>query len=145
MMNANSRIRFALPCLALQIVFFCTLHHFIIIIVQIYLQTLNSSTCVSDIFVECVSKIKLILSVILYTQCGAVCFQFTHFPCDDSENIYTLSYYHHQIGSMGYYSGLDHETMACAVCLSIFLIQPVIKCAKSMPFWCLSKDQKLDS
>ena len=32
-----------------------------------------------------------------YTICGAVCFQFTHFRCDDWENIYTLSYYHHQI------------------------------------------------
>ena len=32
-----------------------------------------------------------------------MCFQFTHFPCDDWENIYTLSYYHHEIGSMNYY------------------------------------------
>ena len=54
-------------------------------------------------FVECVSKIKHILSVIHYTICGAVWFQVTHFPCDDWENIYTLSYYHHQIGSMNYY------------------------------------------
>ena len=54
-------------------------------------------------FVECVSKIKHILSVIHYTICGAVCFQFTHFFCDDWENIYTLSYYHHQIWSMNYY------------------------------------------
>ena len=44
------------------------------------------------------SKIKHILS-----KCGAVCFQFTRFSCDDWENIYTLSYYHHQIGSMNYY------------------------------------------
>ena len=55
------------------------------------------------IFVECVSKISHILSVIHYTIRGAVCFQFTNFPCDDWENIYTLSYYHHQIGSMSYY------------------------------------------
>ena len=34
---------------------------------------------------------------------GFLCFQFTHFLCDDWENIYTLSYYHHQIGSMNYY------------------------------------------
>ena len=54
-------------------------------------------------FVECVSKIKHILSVIHYTICGAVCFQFTHFSYDDWENRYTLSYYHHQIGSMNYY------------------------------------------
>ena len=39
-------------------------------------------------FVECVSKIKHILSVIHYTICGAVCIQFTHFSCDDWENIY---------------------------------------------------------
>ena len=40
-------------------------------------------TCLSDIFVECVSTIKHILSVIHYTLCGAVCFQFTHFSYDD--------------------------------------------------------------
>ena len=49
------------------------------------------------------SKIKHILSVIHYTICGAVCFQFTHFLCDDWDNIYTLSYYHHQIGCINYY------------------------------------------
>ena len=66
-------------------------------------------------------KIKHILSVIHNTICGAVCFQFTHFSCD-WENIFTLSYYHHQIGSMNYYClGLGHETMMSAVCLSIFL------------------------
>ena len=38
------------------------------------------------------------------------------------EIMYILSYYHHQIGSMNYYClGLGHETMVCAVCLSIFL------------------------
>ena len=51
------------------------------------------------------SKTEHILSVVHYTICGAVCFQFTNFPCYDWENIYiyTLSYYHHQIGSMNYY------------------------------------------
>ena len=49
------------------------------------------------------SKIQHILSAIHYTICGAVCFQFTHYSCDDWENIYTLSYCHHQIGSMNYY------------------------------------------
>ena len=43
-------------------------------------------------------KINNILS--LMSMYGAVCFQFTDFPCDHWENIYTLSYYHHQIGSM---------------------------------------------
>ena len=31
-----------------------------------------------------------------------MCFQFTCYPCDDWENLYTLCYYHHQIGSMNY-------------------------------------------
>ena len=43
------------------------------------------------------------LSYPLYYICGVVCFQFAHFPCDHWENIYTLSYYHHQIGRMNYY------------------------------------------
>ena len=38
---------------------------------------------------ECVSKIRHILSGIHYTICGAVCFQSTHFPCDD-KRIYLL-------------------------------------------------------
>ena len=44
--------------------------------------------------------IKHILSVTPYRICGAVCFQFTHFLCDDWVNTYTLSFYNHQIGSM---------------------------------------------
>ena len=48
------------------------------------------------------SKIKHILSVIHHTICGVVCFQFTHFPCGGWDNIYTVSYYHHQIGIINY-------------------------------------------
>ena len=61
-------------------------YHLIIIIVQTYLKTLNCQIY----FVECVSEIKRILSVIHYTIYGAVCFQFTHFPFDDLEDIFTL-------------------------------------------------------
>ena len=98
-MSANIRIPFGL-----QIVLVClysTPSH--------YHHCANLSEGIEHIntcqiyFVECVSKIKHILSVIHYTICGAVCFQFTHFSCDDWRNIYTLSYYHHQIGSMNYY------------------------------------------
>ena len=53
-------------------------------------------------FVECVSKIKHIIPVIHNTICGAVCFQFTHFSCDDWDKIYALSYHRHLIGSMNY-------------------------------------------
>ena len=68
--------------------FVCTLHHLIIIIVQTYLRTLNLRNACQIYFVECVSKIKHIFSVIHYTIYGAVCFQFTHFPCDGWENIH---------------------------------------------------------
>ena len=34
---------------------------------------------------------------------GAVCIQLTHFSCGDCENTCTLSYYHHQIGSMTHF------------------------------------------
>ena len=74
MMSANNRIRFVL-----KIVFEC-----LYITPSHYHHCANLSEdielikCLSDI-VECVSKIRHILSVIRYTICGAVCFQFTHF------------------------------------------------------------------
>ena len=98
MMSANIRIRFGL-----QIVLVClysTPSH--------YHPCANLSEnielikCMSDIFCR-VCKIKHILSVIHYTICGAVFFQFTYFSCDDWENTYNLSYYHNQTGSMNYY------------------------------------------
>ena len=68
--------------------FVYTLHHLVIIIVKTYLRTLNLWNACPIYFVECVSKIEHIFSVIRYTIYGAVCFQFTHFPCDDWENIH---------------------------------------------------------
>ena len=74
-------------------------------------------------FVKCVGKIKHILSVIHYTICGAVCFQFTQFSCDDWENIYTLSYYHHQIGSMNYYPLFRARSWNNGVCyMSLYIL-----------------------
>ena len=99
MMSANSRIRFGL-----QIIFVCLYitpshyHHFANLSEDIELIKR-----LPDIFCRCVSKSKHILSVIHYTICGAVCFPFNHFPCDDWENIYSLFYHHHQIGSIKYY------------------------------------------
>ena len=99
MMSANNRIRFVLKIVSVSL--YITSSH--------YHHCADSSKDIelmkrlSDIFVECVSKIRHILSVIHYTIRRAVCFQFTHFPCDDRQNIYALSYYHHQIGSMSYY------------------------------------------
>ena len=63
---------------------------------------------------------------ILYTICGAVCFQFTHFSCDDWENIYTLSYYHNQIGSMSYHPSFRVSSWNNGVrCMSFYILMNV--------------------
>ena len=57
---------------------------------------------------------------------GAVCFQFTHSPCDDWENIYTLSDYHYQIGSMNYYPLFRVRSWNNGVrCMSFCILMPV--------------------
>ena len=79
--------------------------------------------CLADIFCR-VYKIKNILSIIHYTICGAVCFQFTHFSCDDWENIYILCLIiinKSEVWTITHCLGLGHETMVSAVCLSVFL------------------------
>ena len=57
--------------------------------------------CLSDIFcLECVSKIRSVLSIIFHAIYGAVSIQLTHFSYDDCENTCTWSYYHHEFGRM---------------------------------------------
>ena len=69
------------------------------------------------------SKIRHILSVIHDTIRGTVLFQFTHFPCDDWDYIYTLSYYHHQIESMNYYPLFRIRSWTNGVhCMSICIL-----------------------
>ena len=100
MMSANSRIRFGS-----QIVFVCLYitsshyHHCANFIWRHWTYKMPVRYNFSSVWV----KIKHILSVIHYTICGAVCFQVTLFFRDDWENIHTLFYYHHQIGSINYY------------------------------------------
>ena len=73
------------------------------------------------------SKIKHILYVIHYTICGAICFQFTHFCCNDWDNIYTLSYYHHQIGSMNYYPLFRARSWNNGVhCMSFYILMETL-------------------
>ena len=52
-----------------------------------------------------------------------MCFQFTHSSCDDWENIYILCLIiiKPEVWTITHCLGLGHETMFCAVCLSIFL------------------------
>ena len=99
MMSANSRIRFSIKIVFVYLYITPShYHHFANLSEDI--ERIN--TC-QIYFVECVSKIKHILSVVHYTICGAVCFQFTYSPCDGWDNTYNLSYYRHQVGSMNYY------------------------------------------
>ena len=124
MMSANSRIRFAL-----QIVLVCTVHHLIIIIVQNYLRHWTYKMPVRYILWSVWVRLS-IFSLIHYTICGAVCFQFTHSPCDDWENIYTLSYYHHQIGSMNYYSLFRVRSWNNGVhCMSFYILTIIVHVA----------------
>ena len=77
MMSAISRIRFGLPCGSYS---FCrTLHHFIIIIVQFYVKTLNLQNCLSDKLSSVWVRLSL-FSQLYITQCRAVCFRFAHSP-----------------------------------------------------------------
>ena len=99
--------------------FVCTAHHLIIIIVPTYLK---HWTLLVRYVLSSVSKIKHILSVIHYTICGSVCFEFTHFSYDDWKNIYTLSIIiiKSEVWNITHRLGLGHETIMSAVCLSIF-------------------------
>ena len=97
------------------------------------------------------SKIRHTLSVIHYTIRGAVCFQFTHFPCGDWENIYILRLIiiiKSEVWTATYCLGLGHETMVCSVCLSLFYLNcyPRIYSKSSLYFagyWFLSASREL--
>ena len=132
MMSANIRIQFGM-----QIVLVClysTPSH--------YHHCANLSEGIelikylSDIFVECVSTIKHILSVIQYTICGAVCFQFTHSSCDDWDNIYTLPYYHHQIESMNNYPLFTVRSWNNGVrCMYIYILTNIKMRHSEIAYW----------
>ena len=86
--------------------------------------------CMSDNFCR-VCTIKHILSVIHYTICGDVCFQFSHFPCDYWENIYI---YISDVWTITPCLGLGYEIMVCAVCRSIFLLRILTSNIRSREF-----------
>ena len=68
--------------------FVCTLHHLIIIIGKLIWRHWTYKMPVRYILSIVWVRFKHIFSVIHYTIYGAVCFRFTHFPCDDWENIH---------------------------------------------------------
>ena len=76
--------------------------------------------------VECVFKIKLIVSIIFYATHGAVCIQLTHFSFHES--LEYLYYLHSiviiksEIWIINYCLKLGHEIVVCAVCLVMFFL-----------------------
>ena len=118
MMSVNSRIRFGL-----QIVFvylYSSPTH--------YRHCANLSKdielikCLSDIFCR-VSKIKHILSIIHYIICGLCVFSLP-ISLVMIERIYLLCLFiivKWEVYGITHCLGKGHETMGCAVCLSIFL------------------------
>ena len=120
MMSANSRIRFGL-----KIVFICLYitpshyHHCANFIWRHWTYKMPVRYNLSRVWVRL--SIFSQLSIIQYV--GLCVFQFTHFLCDDWENIYTLSYYHHQIGSMNYYPLFRVRSWNnCMRCMSFYIL-----------------------
>ena len=62
----------------------------------------TSKMLVRYILSECKSEIKSIFLVTFCAIYGVVCIQLTHLSYGDCENTCTLSYYHHQIGSVSH-------------------------------------------
>ena len=110
---------YALACRSCS--FACTLHHLNIIIVQTYLRTLNLWNACQIYFVECVRlNIFSQLSIIQYM---GLCVFSLPIPFVMIERIYTLSYYHHQIGSMNYYPLCRVKSRNNGMrCLSLYIL-----------------------
>ena len=115
-------VGYVLACISYSCV--CTLHHLIIIIVQTLSEDIHWTYKIPVRYNLLSVWVRLsIFSVIHYTICGAVCFQFTHFICDDWDNIYTLSYYHHQIWSMNYYPLFRVRSWTNGMrCMSLYIL-----------------------
>ena len=124
MMSANIRIRFGLQIVSLCFYITPSHHHHC----ETYLRTLNLWNARQIYFVECVSKIKHIFSVIHYAIYGALCFQFTHFHCDDWENIHfiLLSSSNRKYELLSIVKG--YVMKQWYVCFSIFLSRVCIIC-----------------
>ena len=73
--------------------------------------------------VKCVSKIKSVLSIIIYVVYGAVLFPITHLSCgcENMTVLYHIIIIKSEVWTINHYLGLGHETMVCAVCLAMYL------------------------
>ena len=84
MMSSNIRMRFGLQIQFVYLYITSSHYHHC---ANLFEDIEHLNVC-QIYFIECVSEIKHIISVTRYTIYGAVCFQFTHPPCDDWENVY---------------------------------------------------------
>ena len=120
MMRENSRIQFDL-----QIVFVCLYitpshyHHCANFIWRHWTYKMPFRYKLSSVWVRLSIFSQLIIH---FTICGSVCFEFTHFLRDDWENIHTLSYYHHQIGSKNFYPLFMVRSWSNGICCRSFYI-----------------------
>ena len=118
-MSANSWIRFALKV----VLVFCTLHHLIIIIVQIHLKTLNFLKFLSNVWVRLSIFYQLSMNQSIIQYVGLCVFSLPT-PLVMIEKIYILCLIiiiKSDVWTIIHYLWLGHETMVCTVCLSIFL------------------------
>ena len=84
--------------------------------------------CLSERFYRVCLRIP---SVIFQRIYGAVYIQLTHLSHDDFENTHTLSYYHHQIGSMTYLPLCSVRSWNNGIlCLSFY----ILICSTKMSF-----------
>ena len=74
--------------------------YLIIIIMQINMKALHIQNDCQVYSLDCLSKIKSILSIISYALDGDMSFKLARSACDECDNMCTLIIYHHQIGNM---------------------------------------------
>ena len=104
--------------------FVSPLHYLIIIIIILLFlsEGMNIWNAFQVSYVGCLSKMKPIFSVIVHAIYGSVCFQLTHFSCDDYENMY-ICYRHHEVGSINHESLLRVRLWNNSMCcMSLYVL-----------------------
>ena len=131
-------------CLNIDIYFIVICLHIndlIIIIMETHLKELNTWNVCQVYSVECVSKIKSILSIIVFMQymsLGIFSTPICLVMIVIISVIYVIIIITLEVCIIIYCLGLDHETMACTVCFVMFLylyMQTIKILHLSYPLW----------
>ena len=120
MMSANSRIRFGLQIVCVCLYITPSHYHYCANV----MEDTELITCLSDILCQCVSNIKHILSDNHYTVFWGLCVISLPISLVMIERISILCLIiiiKLDVWTIIHCLELGHETMVCAVCLSIFL------------------------